>query len=238
LDEQMKWLVELQKADSRILQIERLRKELPIEIDQMSSRIQAEEQRVLETQERLEELKTLRHKKERDLEVASEHIKKSQSRLFEVKTNKEYQALLKEIDQAKEANSVLEEDTLRLMEEMDELSQKIVLMQEELNEITSKLSAERESTQNQLDGLEKESSDWQNQRKEATEKIDSCWMAHYDKIAKQNNGLAVVTVDGGTCQGCHLNIPPQLYNEILKSGPAAKCPFCLRFIYCESKLEK
>jgi predicted nucleic acid-binding Zn-ribbon protein len=232
LDEQMKWLVELQRADSRLGELDRLRIELPRKIEEISHQIQAEQARFQKAQEHLEEMKALRRKKERDLEVETERIKKSQSRLFEIKTNKEYQALLKEIEQAKEANSVLEEEILLLMEEVDKAAEQLVSMQENLAEAESGLSGKREFTQSQLDGLETESIKWQKQRKEAAEKIDSGWIAHYDKIAQRNNGVAVVRVEGGTCQGCFLNIPPQLYNEILKSGHVAKCPFCMRFIFC------
>lgn len=238
MDEQMKWLVELQKADSMIVEIERRRRELPLEIDRINQEAEAEQDKFRKAREHLEELKAHRRKKERDLEVETDRIKKSQSRLFEVKTNKEYQALLKEIEQAKDANSALEEEILLLMEEMDELTQKLASMEDELADVEKDLTAKREYTQNQLDGLETESSKWQNQREDAADRIDNGWMAHYKAVAKRNNGLAVVRVEGGTCQGCFLSIPPQLYNEILKSGYVARCPFCMRFIYRDSNQGK
>jgi predicted nucleic acid-binding Zn-ribbon protein len=235
VDEQMRNLVDLQKADLRLKEIERLREDLPRKMEQITEEIENERQRYKETQDRLEEVKQDRRKKERDLEVEVERVKKSQRRLFEVKTNKEYQALLKEIEAAKEANLALEEEILDLMEAMDEAERTLSGQERELHRIEEERSAEREKLQRQLDGLAGSLQDWLGQRERAAARLDPATLAQYDRIAQRNSGLGVVPVNGGTCQGCHMSIPPQLYNEILKSGSVVQCPFCTRFIYCEAE---
>lgn len=231
MEEQMKWLVELQKADSMLQELERLERDLPKEMERISEEVQNERQRFQEAQEYLEELTQRRRKGERDLEVEMARVKKSQSRLFEVKTNKEYQALLKEIEGAKEANSALEEEILLLMEEMDERAWDLKQKEKELEQVEEKLLSRREAVQFQLDGLEGESQRWHEERERAIAHIESLLMARYRKIAERNSGSAVVRVERGTCLGCYVSIPPQLYNEILKSGPVVQCPNCMRFIY-------
>ena len=237
MDEQMKWLVEIQKFDSRLMELQRLRKELPVEMERISEEIRMERERFQRAQEQLEALKPQRRRREKDLEVEVERVKKSQSRLFEAKTNKEYQALLKEIELAKEANSGLEEEILLLMEEMDQRAKELKGMEEGLRLVEQQLTSRQTAISSQLGGLESEEPQLQAKREQIAARIEPSWMVAYNRVARGHAGLAVVRVDGGTCQGCFVSIQPQLYNEILRSGPIVQCPFCSRFIYHEAVQE-
>jgi len=46
-------------------------------------------------------------------------------------------------------------------------------------------------------------------------------------------GVAVALAKGGTCQGCRMRLPPQLYNEIQKHLQIHFCPNCQRILYYE-----
>jgi uncharacterized protein len=231
LHEQLRWLTELQTSDSRLLELGRLRTELPAEMERISRQMENERDRFKKAQEQFDALKLHRRKRERDLDVEVERVKKTQSRLLEVKTNKEYQALLKEIDLAREANSGLEEEILLLMEDMDQRGRELKVIEQDLRRAESELSARQESIRVQLESLETEGQRVQTEREATAARVEPSWMTTYERVAKGHQGLAVVRVDGGTCHGCFVSIPPQLYNEILKSGPVVQCPFCSRFIY-------
>jgi predicted nucleic acid-binding Zn-ribbon protein len=233
LDEQLRWLVELQRSDTRLMELRRLRTELPLELERIAEEIQRQRAQLNETREQLEGLKLLRRKREKDLEVELEKVKRSQARLYEAKTNKEYQALLKEIESVKETIGQLEEEILLLMEKIDETVAKLNASEQAFREEERGLSAQRDSIAAEIGGLESQEMQLQEQREKVASQVDPNWMAVYVKVAKRYGGLAVVRVDGGTCQGCFLSIPPQLYNEILKNGPVVQCPFCGRFIYHE-----
>lgn len=235
MDEQVRWLVELQRSDARLMELRRLRTELPLELERIAEEIQRQRAQLKEARDQLEELKLRRRKKERDLEVEVEKVKKSQSRLYEAKTNKEYQALLKEIESVKETIGTLEEEILLLMEKTDAAMADLNAREEAFREEERAMSAQRDSIAEEIGGLESQELQVQEQREQAAAHIDANWMGVYAKVAKRYSGLAVVRVDGGTCQGCFLSIPPQLYNEILKNAPVVQCPFCGRFIYHEQQ---
>ncbi len=235
LEEQMRRLTELQKADSRLMALQKRREELPGELERISREIQTRREKLQKAQEEFEGLKAQRRKREKDLELEVERVKKSQGRLFEAKTNKEYQALMKEIEAAKEANSALEEEILLLMEKMDQRAREVQAMDGEFRRVDRDLSSRQQAIRAELEGLEAQESTARTQRDEVAGSVDPGWVGAYGKVAKRYNGLAVVRVDGGTCQGCFVSIPPQLYNEILKSGHVVQCPFCMRFIYHEPR---
>jgi hypothetical protein len=50
-------------------------------------------------------------------------------------------------------------------------------------------------------------------------------------IFSRRGGLAVVEIRGGTCQGCHMNIPPQLFNLIQRNEQVIPCPNCQRILH-------
>jgi predicted nucleic acid-binding Zn-ribbon protein len=52
-------------------------------------------------------------------------------------------------------------------------------------------------------------------------------------IFNKRNGMAVVAVKGGTCQGCRMSIPPQLHNLIQRHEQIHFCPNCQRILYIE-----
>lgn len=235
MDEQVRWLVELQRSDTRLMELRRLRTELPLELERIAGEIQRQRAQLQEARDQLEELKLRRRKKERDLEVEVEKVKKSQSRLYAAKTNKEYQALLKEIESVKDNIGKLEEEILLLMEKTDATVADLHAREEAFREAEKALSVQRDSIAAELGGLESQELQLQEQREEAAAHIDENWMAVYAKVAKRYGGLAVVRVDGGTCHGCFLSIPPQLYNEILKNARVVQCPFCSRFVYHEQQ---
>jgi predicted nucleic acid-binding Zn-ribbon protein len=56
-------------------------------------------------------------------------------------------------------------------------------------------------------------------------------ISRYELIFARRGGTAVVEVSGGICQGCYMNIPPQLGNEIIKSEKLHLCPSCNRILY-------
>ncbi len=231
MEEQTKRLVEIQQVDLRLAEIHRLRNQLPQEMEKLMAQLKAERDRLEEARAGLEALKSRRRSLERDLEAGGERVRKTQARLFEVKTNKEYQALLKEIEMAKEANSVLEEQILILMEQMDEGAKKLKELEKQVASAENSILNRQKEIEARIASLDSEEASAQKARQRVAAGIDPNCMVIYERIARTHGGVGVARVDGGTCQGCFVSIPPQLYNEILKGGSLIQCPFCQRFLY-------
>ncbi len=231
MEEQTRRLVEIQQADLRLAEIHKMRHQLPQEMERLAAQLKAEKDRLEEARAGLEGMKLKRRQLERDLEAGGEKVRKAQARLFEVKTNKEYQALLKEIEMAKEANGVLEEQILLLMEQMDEGAKRLKELEEQVAQAERSILVRQEKIQHRLASLDSEEAKAQEERERAAASMDRACMGVYERVARSHGGIGVARVDGGTCQGCFVSIPPQLYNQILKGGSPVQCPFCQRFLY-------
>ena len=65
--------------------------------------------------------------------------------------------------------------------------------------------------------------------------IDGDLRRKYEAIFTRRRGLAVVEVRGGTCQGCHMRVAPQLFNEIQRNQRVIDCPNCHRILFARSE---
>jgi len=61
--------------------------------------------------------------------------------------------------------------------------------------------------------------------------VDEALRSRYEMILSRRGGLAVVAVRDGTCQGCRMRVPPQLYNQIQRNDQVFLCPSCQRMLH-------
>ena len=163
--------------------------------------------------------------------VAS-HLREREEKLYAIKTNKEYQAALKEIADGKRSNREREDEIIKSMETVETLSQEITQLsgavsekQSEFQKEEAELVAKKSEMQNEMDARATELLKIKGQvDKAALEKYEFIRSRYVDPLA------AVV---GGVCQGCSMNIPPQMYIEILKGVKFHSCPNCHRMIHSE-----
>ena len=157
-------------------------------------------------------------------------------KLSSVKTNKEYQAFLKEIDDLKEKNSKLEDDMIDFLDRIEEAENTLNAKKAEYSELQTRLNNEKETIQKETEEGKRQLEDLDEQFKTVAAGIDAALLATYNKVkALQNNAIGIVAVTDAVCQGCNMNIPPQMYNELQRGDSLKKCPICDRIIYWEDK---
>ncbi len=235
MQEQLQVLIELQGVESRLSEIERLKEKLPREIESIESKMENEKADLEAFRSHLEGLQKDRRLKEGTLNSDLEKVKKYEGQLFSVKTNKEYQALLNEITTIKESNDRIEEEVILLMEQIGEMKEKLNQREEEFEHGQRDYQQKKEAIIQELHGFEQEIEEKKKISESLMKHCDKAILRHYRKVIEKGNGLAVVAVADGICQGCHINIPPQLSNEVLKQNAFITCPFCQRILYPMAK---
>lgn len=231
---QLELLWELQKVDLAIRAIKEDRERYPKEMKRLDEKCRVEKERIQKEKEKIELLDKERRQKEQHLSSEQERIKRTETRMFDVKTNKEYQALLTEIDGAKEAGSREEEEILRLLEEIDDAKKNLVKWEKDVSASLEKVEAERKLIEGKM---AHDDAGWKKQmeRREALSKqIESRLSKLYDTLKEKRRGVGVVSVKNETCQGCYLNIPPQMFIEVQKNKDLIQCPNCNRILYWEA----
>jgi predicted nucleic acid-binding Zn-ribbon protein len=238
LKEQLELLWELQKIDLELKSIKEGRDRYPKEIKKFDERQKVEKERIQKEREKIESLEKTRRQKEGQLNLELEKIKRAEGRMSEVKTNKEYQALLSEIDTMKEANSRMEEEILQVLYEIDEIKKDLSKREKEVRTTLEKIEVEQKKLQEKMNHDEKVWEEQMERREILSKQIESKLFKLYNTLKEKRQGVGVVSAKNETCQGCFVNVPPQMFIEVLKNNALIRCPNCNRILYWDGDGKK
>jgi hypothetical protein len=231
LEQELKTIYETQIIDIQIMENEKKLVSTPKKIEKMDSDIKAMQDKISKEKEILEELEKERKRKEKDLELNKEKVKKFESKLYEVKTNKEYQALLKEIETAKLMNDKEEEEIIEIMVKIEDLKKDYESTSKLLKEKEKVTEVEKKKLLAEIDSVDKTINELKQQRDNLLSVVDKTLRETYNMLISKRGGMAVVNVKNGVCLGCFMNIPPQLFIEVTKNNRLILCPSCNRIFY-------
>ena len=237
--EQIVSLVNLQRIEIETSSVETKISNVDQRLEKLDERLRDFKQ-VIEKQESvIAELNQKYREYETDVRMNLDAIKKSEAKLSSVKTNKEYQAFLKEIDDLKEKNSKLEDDMIEFLDRIEEAENILNSKAAEYSELQTRLNNERETIQKETEEGKRQLENLDAQLKTVAAGIDAGLLATYDKVKSlQNNAIGIVAVTDAVCQGCNMNIPPQMYNELQRGDSLKKCPICDRIIYWKDEKKR
>jgi len=237
LKPELESLLQLQKTDLEIRKLLSEKEECPKRLEALKEQVEEEESYLKETTERITQLNKHKIELEDELELENVRLNKSQQRLSTIKTDREYQAVFKEIEDIKRANKEREDEILLTMNQIEELEKEIKSKKEAL----SQLQKEMEVEQKQVDKTEKELSKkiaaLEKERDKLAAKVKPNLLTKYNFLKDKRQGIVISNVTAGVCSGCHMNIPPQLFNELLRDERIHVCPTCQRIIYADREKE-
>jgi hypothetical protein len=231
LKENLLLLIKLQECDSQLVNLSAKKKKLPEDTDKLDKEFNSFKEGIEKNKTKYDELKSRHTESENKIKRLNEGIVKTKERLLEVKNNKEYQAMLKEIDIAESSRGNIETEIISILEELDKLSILVKKDEEILKQSKNKYEQEKRIIENDLNTIDADILDWEKKRIDLRKNVAEDLLAKYEKIKKRNQGIGVISVWKSVCNGCHMNIPPQLYNELQRSEELLSCPNCDRIMY-------
>ena len=232
MKEKIRVLVKLQHLDIESARIASILGDVAQKIENLDSDLNGIEQTIKNQESIANELKKQYREHESDVKVNLGRNQKNQEKLRAVKTNKEYQALLKEIEDIKAKNSLIEDNMLECLDRMDEIDKIIEKKKNEYSELSEQIKIEKEKIKQEAGINKKKLNDIHIDRDQVIDLLDVDLFNKYEKIKEQHqDGLAVVPVKDAVCHGCNVNLPPQLYNELFRYDSLKFCPNCQRIIY-------
>jgi len=235
LKEQLLLLVELQECDSQLVKILGKKKTLPDKIDRLDEAFRVFQKDIEQNKRKYDEAKVRHVECENKIKKINEGMIKTKERLLEVKNNKEYQAMLKENEKAEVMRSDVETSIIAILDELEKLSVLVNKDQAILEEHRKKYEEEKKLIEADLDSIDADFVSWEQKRMELNGRVPADLLARYERIKKSNNGVGVISVWKAICNGCHMNIPPQLYIELQKTSELISCPNCHRIMYFENR---
>lgn len=223
-------LEELQELD---LKIDGRQGERQALLDQMAELDRQVEEVRLAVEVKRGELALLEEEKqgfEASLVTEDDNIARSEVRQKEIKTQKEYQAVAKEITAARKLKGELEEQILQKSAQTEELSADIAAREAELSSLEQNMASRKAEIREGLERVDRELAA-DEAAKEATAKaIPASLVKRYQALRERRQGIAVVEARAGNCAGCNMNLPPQLYNSLFRGDDLVLCPHCQRML--------
>jgi predicted nucleic acid-binding Zn-ribbon protein len=231
LGPELETLFKLQEIDIRLLEKRRA-------IEEFEKRVSARRRAMQDCRGRIDALLSKRKQMvteralaERRVSDSGDQVKERRQRMSRVRNEKELHALEGEIAALREEIGEQEEQLLGVMSRVEEVEKQVAQLEKEYTDLEQADHRDLQAEQDKVDALKAELAAERAGRDAVADGLDARLRSRYEVVFKRREGLAVVTIIKGTCSGCHMYVPPQTINEILKSGTVHVCPSCQRILY-------
>lgn len=234
---QLQQLISMQAVDSEIAELKRCIEVIPGQIATGEQELAEKKGKLSDAQKEIATLEKNRHQIEQDVQVENDHIAKTKNKLTVVKTNKEYTAILNEVDAAKAKITALEDRELENMEAAELLEKEIPGLESQFKEYEAEFGRFKAQKNTERDRLKSELVAVQSKRERLLQDIDPKLFRNYDNVLKQKGDTAVACVTKGICLGCHQLIQPQVAIEVKTGDKLHQCQYCNRYLYSVTESE-
>ncbi|MBJ6749190.1 zinc ribbon domain-containing protein [Geomonas anaerohicana] len=233
----LKALYELQEIDLRIDGLDGEKAQLVSESQALDAKLAEAREKIAARREEVSALEEEKGALEASLASENDNINRSESHLKEIKTQKEYQAVSKEISGAKKLIAELEEQILQKINAIEEISGDIAKREADLVELEGNVAAQQAEVQQKVEALEGGIAKDAATREETMKIIPASVMKRYSRLRDQRRGVAVVEAKEGNCMGCNMHLPPQLYNTLFRADDVLTCPHCQRILVMKQEVQ-
>lgn len=230
--EDLQKLIDLQNLDEQLAAFEGESAGLPGRRSELAERREAAERRVVAAKDALEEAEGGQRRAEGALQDQEALIQKLEGQQFQVKSNEAYTALLREMEQARQAISDSETHLLEAMDAIEAGVRELAAAEEEGEKVLGRVAAEGKALDTREHELVALIAELRQAREARRASIAVELVEQYDRIASRRRP-AVVHVRAELCLGCRVNIPPQLQIELLRGQRVITCSNCHRILVCE-----
>jgi len=236
LRDQLKRLEELQRYDAQIQELTNALQSIPAklqatqnDLNRVEGMLTTERTQLAESQRYYSEQKNL-------LEADETHATSAKHKLSQAKNSKEYVAATREIDQTRESVQTREAEMTKLVEAVKAKEKLLAERDADVQGLRDSIAKDGEAARSRMAELEGKIAAIRVDRDKIAAGVRPDVLKRYGAI-RMRRGLAVVSVRNGTCTGCNMNLPPQLYNMLQRGTSLETCPYCHRIVYWDELMK-
>lgn len=229
--EQLKCLIQFQILEDKKSRLIRSYEETPRRLAELLKEFEQFEAEYLAKKAEFEHAKKMHRSLEQEISDLESKIVRSKQRMNEVKTNKEYAAILKEIEDQKKEVATREDGTLEFMDRIEVLSRELRTLEAEVDKRRKRLEEDKRALELENEQMSGRLAQIEALQQKVRQKMDPDILKRSEFLLVKRAGIAVAPVEGGICKVCNLNIPPQKFIELQRDETIHQCPHCHRYIY-------
>lgn len=224
-------LIQLQDLDLQIFALQDQSSKIPQQIASIDSLLAEHDQAVKAAKDRLEKLKKERRAAESDVEALQNKLSRYREQLMQVKTNKEYTAMLHEMEAAQREVRSKEDEILAMMESIEATEATLAQGEAALKSATQINLEKRREVESTQGSLSRQTAALESRRGDIERQVTSHLLEQYRRIAAARRGIAVAEARDQACQVCHVVMRPQVFNDLKRGVEIFTCDSCNRILY-------
>ncbi len=229
VSQKLEALLNLQKIDSKLDSIFKVRGALPEEVQDLEDEIAGYETRLEKFNNDLVALEDDIKRYKDNIKESEKLIKKYQEQQMNVRNNREYDAITKELELQDLEIQVSKKKIGEAQARIESKNLEVTELKDILKERQKDLSTKKDELKTIVSESESDEGKLRSDREKAVKKIEDRLYKSYVKIRENaKNGLAVVTVKRGACGGCFNIVPPQRQADIREKKKLIVCEHCGR----------
>jgi predicted nucleic acid-binding Zn-ribbon protein len=223
-------LLELQRQDTRLLEAKRLRDGIPKRREALSEAVVAAKSALDQAKKELEQVRLARRTVEKEVETIAAEGAKLERQLHDIKTNKEYQALLHEIELLKNKRSDQETKILESFDREEKLSAAVSAAEKRVQAEEARRKEGEETLTGEAAALEQRIHSLSQDRDAVKPRVPAPLLSRYDRLLSARDGVAVAEVKKGACGACFKGLTPHALQEARKGDQIQICESCGRIM--------
>lgn len=231
VEQKLTALLKLQKIDSKLNEIQKIRGDLPDEVQDLEDEIVGYQTRIDKFQNEIKGLNQEIEAKKQRKKDAERLIAKYKDQQMNVRNNREYEALTKEVESEELEIQLSDKKIKEANEKIDFIKREIDKTKETLDERNKDLDTKKAELDTIIQESEGEEAKLNKEKEKQAKNIEERLYRSYNKIRLNAiNGLAVVMVKRHACGGCFAIVPPQRQLEIREKKKIIVCEHCGRIL--------
>jgi uncharacterized protein len=230
-------LIRLQHLETAAEEARRKIADQPGRAQMLDVRLQGARDVLAAAKTRLAAVQEKRRIEEKEVAAVQTRLAKYKDQLLEVKTNREYTAMLHEIETAQNDIRAREDRILETMMAADDLNAEIKKADAELKGTEKEVTAARAQLEAEMASLQAEIDRTGTARKALVTEIDRVVLGTFEQVARNRKGVAVAEAKNGHCTICHVRLRPQVFNEIRQNASIIQCDSCQRILFYAGESE-
>jgi len=231
LNENIRRLVRLQDISIESRNLEALKKAIPERIAALANEFTEKMEEIGSDRLRhqtLEEERTQLRQQESDL---NQRLEQAQQKLMQVTNQREYSAVLNEIDTTKAQLVKIAEEIGKRDVEIEALAGPAAEADDRIAEERSRVEALKEQINDELTRSTARLAELQAQSEKLRAEVDKDYLLFFDRMFHARGGVAVAAVKRDACGACQMKLRPQLVHLARLGREIVRCDSCKRLLY-------
>jgi len=229
-------LIALQDLELQITSLQKQASDLPSKIQNLESQLQRGKEEYDEKVAHAKELSNQRRALEGEVDLLRSKLSRLRDQLMAVKTNKEYTAMLHEIQTVEDHIRSEEDKILEIMEETEGKEKDLEVGEQEMIKKSAELQENIRKTNETAPRIESELVKLNEEKALMESGIEAELLARYRRISRALRGVALAEAKDELCSACHVRIRPQMYAELLRTENIYFCDSCSRILFSREGL--